>query len=188
MTAGKKAEHMNSATPKADVETWGAVLERSIPQIYGMFVRKGLNAALAEELTSQTVFDAVCGRSSFNPAKGSMEGWLVGIARNNLALEMRKRANRPRMDGQIWEYLEAIDSEAVPDEVLERKETIVVVRAALSQLDDKEQAVLKAKYIEDLPVRVISEQMGITEKAVHSLLYRARNSLREKLKTDRPFV
>lgn len=117
-----------------------------------------------------------------------MEGWLVGIAKNNLALEMRKRANRPRMDGDIWEYLEAIDSEAVPDEVLERKETAQIIRAALSQLDDKEQAVLKAKYIEDLPARAISERMGITEKAVHSLLYRARNSLREKLKTDRPFV
>lgn len=63
MTAGKKVGQIISATPKADVETWGAVLERSIPQIYGMFVRKGLNAALAEELTSQTVFDAVCGRA-----------------------------------------------------------------------------------------------------------------------------
>jgi len=95
---------------------------------------------------------------------------------------MRRRASRGGVDGDISSYLEAIDNKPLPDEVLEQKETAAVVRAALNRLESKEQAVLKAKYIEGLSAHEIARQMGITEKAVHSLLYRARISLRRELK------
>jgi len=51
----------------------------------------------------------------------------------------------------------------------------------LSRLESKEQAVLEAKYIQELAAGEIALQMGTTEKAVHSLLYRARLSLRREL-------
>jgi len=41
--------------------------------------------------------------------------------------------------------------------------------------------VLTYKYLDDLPARTIAERLGLTEKAVHSLLYRARISLRNTL-------
>jgi DNA-directed RNA polymerase specialized sigma24 family protein len=56
-----------------------------------------------------------------------------------------------------------------------------MVRLALSRLERKEQAVLEAKYIEGLAANDIARQMGTTEKAMHSLLYRARISLRREL-------
>jgi RNA polymerase sigma factor (sigma-70 family) len=163
-------------------DIWGEFLKREIPQLYGMFMRRWPNPTLAEELVQKTVFDAVRGRGSYDPSRGSPEGWIFGIARNNIRLEMRRRASRPAVDGDISSYLEAIDSKPLPDEVLERKETAAVVQAALNRLETKEQVVLKAKYIEGLSARTISRQMDITEKAVHSLLYRARISLRRQLK------
>jgi RNA polymerase sigma factor (sigma-70 family) len=111
---------------------------------------------------------------------------MLGIARNNLALEMRKRTTRPSLDGDISTCLASVDTAPLPDEVLEKAETARLVRAALDRLDNREQKVLRAKYLDDLPARTIAQRMGITEKAVHSLLYRARNSLREKLKTLHP--
>jgi RNA polymerase sigma-70 factor (ECF subfamily) len=147
-----------------------------------MFMRRWPNPTLAEELVQKTVFDAVRGRGSYDPSRGSPEGWIFGIARNNIRLEMRRRTSRPAVDGDISSYLEAIDSKPLPDEVLERKETAAVVQAALNRLETKEQVVLKAKYIEGLSARTIARQMNITEKAVHSLLYRARISLRRELK------
>lgn len=167
---------------KGDADIWRELISREIPQLYGMFMRRWPNPSLAEELVQKTVFDAVRGCGSYDPSKGSPEEWLFGIARNNIRLEMRKRASRPSVDGDISSYVEAIDSEALPDEVLEQKETAMVVRAALSRLESKEQAVLRAKYIEGLSARDIAGRIGITEKAVHSLLYRARNSLRRELK------
>jgi RNA polymerase sigma-70 factor (ECF subfamily) len=171
---------------EGDAEVWREFISREIPRLYGMFMRRWPNPSLAEELVQKTVFDAVRGCESFDASKGSPEEWVFGIARNNIRLEIRRRASRPSVDGDISIYIEKIDTEPLPDEVLEQKETAVIVRAALARLESKEQAALKAKYIEGLPAVEIARRMSITEKAVHSLLYRARNSLRAELERMAP--
>ena len=172
------------AEGKADI--WRIFLAQLIPAIYAMFIKRWHNPSLAEELTQKTVFDALCGRNSYDSAKGSPKNWFFGIAKNNIALEARRRLTRPTIDGDITTYLHAIDTGPLPDEVLERKETAAIVRSALKKLKTKHQTVLRAKYIEQLSANDIARQMGITEKAVHSLLYHARDALREKLRHIEP--
>ena len=166
---------------QGDPDVWQELIEREIPRLYGLFLRSWPNRSLAEELVQRTVFDAVRGRSGYDPSKGGPEDWILGIARNNIRLEIRKRAGRPSPNGDISRYFEAIDTKPLPDEVLEREETAGMVRLALSRLESKEQAVLEAKYIQELAAGEIARQVGTTEKAVHSLLYRARGSLRREL-------
>jgi RNA polymerase sigma factor (sigma-70 family) len=167
---------------EGNADIWREFLDREIPLLYGMFMKRWPNPSLAEELVQKTVFDAVRGCGGYDPLKGSPEEWIFGIARNNIRLETRKRASQPTVNGEISSYLEAIDTRPLPDEVLEREETVAVVRSVLSRLENKEQAVLRAKYIEGLPAYDIAQQMSITEKAVHNLLYRAKISLRQELK------
>jgi RNA polymerase sigma-70 factor (ECF subfamily) len=171
---------------EGNAEIWREFLDREIPLLYGMFMKHWPNPTLAEELVQKTVFDAVRGCGSYDLSKGSPEEWIFGIARNNIRLEVRKRAGRPSVNGDISRYLELIDSKPLPNEVLERKETSVIVHSALSRLESKEQTVLKAKYIEGLSARDIAQQMSIPEKTVHNLLYRARISLRQELKKMAP--
>jgi RNA polymerase sigma-70 factor (ECF subfamily) len=171
---------------KGNADIWREFIGREIPLLYGMFMKRWPNPSLAEELVQKTVFDAVRGRASYDLSRGSPEEWIFGIARNNIRLEIRKRASRPTVNGDISYYLEVIDTKPLPNEVLERKETAELVRSALSRLESKEQAILRAKYIEGLLARDIAQQMSITEKAVHSLLYRARISLRQELKRTAP--
>ncbi|MFB0553121.1 MAG: RNA polymerase sigma factor [Phycisphaerae bacterium] len=167
---------------RCDADIWREFIGREIPLLYGMFMRRWPNPSLAEELVQKTIFDAARGCGSYDPLRGSPEEWILGIARNNIRLEARKRASRPSTNGDISRYLEAIDTKPLPDEVLEREETAALVRSALSKLESKEQTVLRARYIEGLLARDIARVMRITEKAVHSLLYRARISLRQELK------
>jgi RNA polymerase sigma-70 factor (ECF subfamily) len=164
-----------------DAEVWQEFLRAEIPRLYGMFMKRWPNPSLVEELVQRTVFDAVRGRNSYDPTRGGPAKWVFGIARNNIRLEIRRRAGRPSVDGDISRYVETIDSEPLPDEVLEQKETAEVVTAALDRLEGKEQAALRAKYIDGVTAREIGRRLGITEKAAHSLLYRARISLREEL-------
>jgi len=166
---------------KGDADVWREFIERQVPRLYGLFMGRWPNRSLAEELLQKTVFDAVRGRGSFDPAKGCPEDWILGIARNNIRLEIRRRASRPSINGDISRYFDAMDTKLLPDEVLERKEMTVIVRSALSRLESKEKAVLEAKYIEDLSANDIARQMNTTEKAVYSLLYRAKISLRREL-------
>jgi RNA polymerase sigma-70 factor (ECF subfamily) len=170
-----------AAFARGDADVWREFIERQIPRLYGLFLRSWPNRSLAEELVQRTVFDAVRGRGGYDPTKGGPEDWIVAIARNNIRLEVRKRASRPSPNGDASRYFEAIDARPLPDELLERKETADMVRLAMSRLESKEKAVLEAKYIQEFSAEQIARQMGTTEKAVHSLLYRARISLRREL-------
>jgi len=189
-TSENMADELNQQSwpgiSNGDANIWREFLSRQIPHLYRMFMNHWPNPSLAEELLQKTVFDAVRARTSYQPSKGSPQEWIFGIARNNIRLEIRKRASRPSVDGDISTYLETIDTKPLPDEVLEQKETAGIVRTALNRLPAKEQAVLKAKYIEGLSAYEIAHQLDTTEKAVHSLLYRARISLRQELKRIAP--
>ena len=166
---------------KGNAGVWREFIDREIPRLYGLFMGRWPNRSLAEELLQKTVFDAVRGRGSYDPSRGSPEKWILGIARNNIRLEIRRRACRPSINGDISSYFNAMDTKPLPDEVLERKEMTVIVRSALSRLESKEKAVLEAKYIEELSANDIAQQMNTTEKAVYNLLYRAKISLRREL-------
>jgi RNA polymerase sigma-70 factor (ECF subfamily) len=174
-------QHSWPGFAQGDAEIWREFINREISRLFGMFMRRWPNPSLAEELVQKTVFDAVRGRRSFDPSRGSPEEWIIGIARNNIRLELRRRATRPSTNGDISRYFEVIDTEPLPDEVLEREETTSIIRSALNRLESKEQAVLKAKYLDGLLVREIAREMNTTEKAVYSLLYRAKTSLRQEL-------
>jgi len=109
-----------AALADGDTEAWRVFLARQIPKLYGLFMNRFMNRwpnpALAEELVQNTVFDAVRGRQTFDPAKGDPAQWLAGIARNNIRLEIRKRAARPGVNGDIARYLEEIDRRPLPNE------------------------------------------------------------------------
>ncbi|MFC1739310.1 RNA polymerase sigma factor [Planctomycetota bacterium] len=180
----KPEKQSRAGFSKGDADVWREFLERQLPQIYAMFIKRWWNPSLAEEMVQKTVFDAVRGLSSYDPQKASPQQWIYGIARNNIRLEIRKRAGRPSVNGDISTYLEAMDKSELPDEVLERKETSQLVCKALNRLDAKQQQVLRGKYIESLSARQIAKEMNLTEKAVHSLLYRARNALQLELKLE----
>ena len=166
---------------QGDPDAWQELIEQEIPRLYGLFLRSWPNRSLAEELVQRTVFDAVRGLGGYDPAKGGPEEWMLAIARNNIRLEVRKRAGRLSPNGDVSRYFEAIDTKPLPDELLERKETADIVRLAMDRLESKERDVLEAKYIQELTAEEIARRIGTTEKTVHSLLYRARISLRREL-------
>ena len=160
---------------------WQHVLPQVIPLVFRMFTKRGFHTVLAEELTQKSIFEAFRSRENYEPSKGTLEQWIFGVAKNHLALELRRRKNQPKLDGQLRRHIEAMESIPLPETVLERHETHMLLDKALSQLGTKEQTVLKSKYLDDHSARQIGKIMKLSEKAVHSLLYRARIALREKL-------
>jgi RNA polymerase sigma-70 factor (ECF subfamily) len=64
---------------------------------------------------------------------------------------------------------------------LEQKEATQNIMNKIAQLPQKQQTALILKSIEGLSQKEISVIMEISEKAIESLLSRARSSLKEKL-------
>jgi RNA polymerase sigma-70 factor (ECF subfamily) len=177
----KKVENSSLKYQITSPEVWQEVLSRVIPQVYSMFTKRGIHTVLAEELTQKSVFEAFSSRESYDSSKGTLENWIFGVANNYLAFELRRRQNQPRLDGQLRKHMEAMETTTLPDSVLEQNETKMLLNQALGRLSPTEQAVLRDKYMEDRSARQIGKTLKISEKAVHSLLYRARIALREKL-------
>ena len=68
-----------------------------------------------------------------------------------------------------------------PSESLERADVVQAVREAIANLPDQQRmALVLAKY-EDMPYAEIAAVLGSSEKAVKSLVHRARENLRERL-------
>lgn len=71
--------------------------------------------------------------------------------------------------------------EGVPLERLEREETAKRLRESLSEIPAQQRAAMALYQYRGLSLREIADVMGTTEKAVKSLLARARENLREKM-------
>ena len=68
-----------------------------------------------------------------------------------------------------------------PSRPLERQETRLVVRTALDRLAGRQRTALVLQQFQDRTYEDIAEHLALTPQAAKSLLYRARNQLREQL-------
>lgn len=130
-----------------------------------------------DDLVSETFLAAIRSIRTFDPERGTVSGWLLGIARNKLQDHFR-RASRG-VDRELAEAsAAAITDSGGPDGNLIAAETTDAVIRTLNALKDEERLALEWKYMESLSVREIAERLGRTEKAVEAILYRARISFR----------
>src|SRR5262249_14413031 len=117
--------------------------------------------------------DAFDGRSS-------LHAWLCGIAKNKIRDARRSRKARSlqeaieEADSEIDEILAEIAREPLPDHVLERAETRALVGATLSSLPPEYAEALVQKYVEGRSVAEIAKGRAKGDKAIESLLTRAR--------------
>ena len=143
---------------------------------------------LAEELMVQTLADGVRHITRFSPRISTLRAWLFGIARRHLRTELRLRARRKSVPPSMQVPVEAIAEQAGPQDLateaasrVQAQRQVAVLSAALS---DIEMEVLTLRYGHDLSVREVGQIVGRSEKAVESLLIRAKQKARERLGCD----
>jgi RNA polymerase sigma-70 factor (ECF subfamily) len=147
------------------------------------------NAEEAEDLAQEVFFRVYRARKKYR-ARCKFSTWLFTIA-NNLALNsLRARQRKPvvplntRDSGPLGprptEQL-AQDSSAQPVERIQQEELSAIIRKALDGLNDRQRMAVLLNKFEDMNYAEIAEAMGLTTKAVKSLLCRARNNLRVAL-------
>ncbi len=134
---------------------------------------------LAEDVVQDCFLVALDRIADFD-GRSSLHTWLCGIAKNK-AREIRRR-HRPRLlsdlleesEGEIEAILARIESEELPDEVIQIEETRALVGATLSSLPQPYKSALLAKYVDGRSVEDLARSNGKGLKATESLLHRAR--------------
>jgi RNA polymerase sigma-70 factor, ECF subfamily len=165
---------------KGDRAAAETLFERHLEALYEfVFYRVGRDVGLAESIVQDTMLTAFQSLAGYE-GRSAFHTWLCGIAKNKIRTQRRKK--RPvalddllnQSDPEIDIILLGIETEDIPDRVLEKRETRELVGAALSSLPPDYRRALVSKYVDELPVAEIAKREGRGEKAMESMLTRAR--------------
>jgi RNA polymerase sigma-70 factor (ECF subfamily) len=147
------------------------------------------SAEEAEDLAQEVFLRVYKARKKYRP-RSKFSTWLFTIA-NNLALNaLRSRQRRPAValpssdSGPLGprpaEQL-VHDRRSGPMQRLQKQELAGQVRRALDGLNERQRMAVVLNKFEDMNYAEIAEVMGLTTKAIKSLLSRARMNLRNAL-------
>src|SRR5947199_6998505 len=143
----------------------------------------------AEDLAQEVFLRVYRVRKKYRP-RAKFSTWLFTIA-NNLALNaLRSRQRKPvvplnvRDSGPLGprpaEQL-VLDRGEQPMAHMQQQELAGIVQRAIEGLNERQRMAVVLNKFEDMNYADIAEVMGLTTKAVKSLLSRARDNLRQAL-------
>jgi len=138
------------------------------------------NSEDLEEI-SQDVFLKVYEKISEFNFQSKLSKWIATIAyRHAINHVRRKRIEIADIDEQFAERFMADDS---PYETLEESEMDSIVLSMIEKLPPQYKIVLTLYHLEDMNYAEIGEATGMPEGTVKNYLFRARQLLKEKVKT-----
>src|SRR5215213_3762356 len=171
-------ERMPVAT-KTDSETFAALYERTFPRVYAYVASLLRDRSAAEDVTAQAFERAYRKRRSYRAARGSMDAWVFGIARNAALDELRARKRRAKLEGDP-EDEGATSPEDQADMALRRE----AVRTALASLSGQERDLIALKFAGGLSNGEIARVLRMSESNVGTRLHRTITKLREACMTE----
>ncbi len=173
-------QRLAKAFATGDAWTLREVYDRYGTQVYRVALASLRNTGDAEE-TAQTVFvDAWRARESFDPAKGSLGGWLMAITKRRCIDRLRSRERNRRDIAAVAAGTEHNHPVPGPDRVVEQ----IVVADQLARLPESQRAVLQLAFYDDLTHSQIASLTGLPLGTVKSHLRRGLEQLRRRWEVD----
>jgi RNA polymerase sigma-70 factor (ECF subfamily) len=161
---------------RGDEAAWRILYERYLPTVWRFVVsRVGSDRAHAEDVVSDTFLALVRLLASQQRSVDSLVAWLLSVARRRIDDQHRRNGRHAAAVAHLCRCTTDI---AVDDASRDRHETRTRVLALLEELPADERLVLEWKYLEGLSVLQIAERLGRSGKAIESLLFRARRTMR----------
>lgn len=143
------------------------LFELAADRVYGSTLKRCGDPSLAEEITA-AVFEAASRQFAAGRGHEVTVSWLVVVAQRRLIDHWRYKERHVRR-------IDRLRTEMLVRSGDERQDASNVL-ATLDSLSTKQRAVLVLRYLDDLSVSEIADQLGTTYKATESLLSRARKA------------
>jgi RNA polymerase sigma-70 factor, ECF subfamily len=139
----------------------------------------------AEDLLVETFTDAVRDIHRYDPKRATLSAWLHGIARRRVYMELHHRARRKAVPVMLQVSLdserESSSGEDVAAGAAARLDAQHIVFALAQILTDLEMATLVLSYVDEFSLHEIGHIIGRSERAVDSILHRAKKKARARL-------
>ncbi|ADU28545.1 RNA polymerase, sigma-24 subunit, ECF subfamily [Evansella cellulosilytica DSM 2522] len=149
---------------------------------YGVAISKYIYRMLrdyhqAEDLTQETFIKAFRYFESFEE-KSNPKTWLYSIAHNVTIDYLRKRRPLPQIEDEI---MNTIDTRLLPEEIVERNESVHILYNALENMKPSYREVIVTRRINECSIKETSEKLTWSEGKVKSTLHRAMPVLMKEL-------
>ncbi len=148
--------------------------------MHGLASRALGGGADAEDVTQQVFISAWNTRSGYDPEKGPLVGWLVGITRHRVADALAKARRDLRLT-------QAAASTAAPESVQSFDGTAtnrVVLLDELAKIGQPQRGIMELAFFQDLTHEQIAERTGIPLGTVKSHIRRTLHRLRDRLEVE----
>ncbi len=147
--------------------------------IFHMLKSKGIES-MTEDLCQETFYKVYRHIKSFRDVEATFSTWIYTIARNTVLSELRKSKNSdvPIEDSNT---VPNVSIDRLPENELIKNEKIDKVREAINLLPDKQRFVLILREYEQMDYREIATLTDTSVSSVKSLLFRARNNVKDYL-------
>jgi RNA polymerase sigma-70 factor (ECF subfamily) len=169
---------------RGDEQALGELHRRFARRVQGL-CRHLLRSAESAEDASSEVFVRVARMLTSYNGSVPFERWLFSIASHHCIDLLRKRQRERRWLGD--EDVEALSIAIAADSPLNeliREERREAVREALAQLPGKFRAPLVLRYYGEFSYEEIAQQLHLTRANVATLVFRAKQELRQTLATQ----
>jgi RNA polymerase sigma-70 factor (ECF subfamily) len=168
-----------------DAEAFAQLVRAYSRRVVGYFCRQMGDRAEAEDLAQDVFLRLYRSRGRYEP-KARFGTWVFRIMQNVARNAMRYRRRHPVVrlavgSGGGGEAL-LFDAGDSPSRPLERAEVAEVVRAAVAGLAGRQRTAVELHQFRNHTYAEVAAELDLTPKAAKSLLYRARNQLRDDLR------
>ncbi len=174
---------------EGDKSAFEALLDKYHNQIIN-FIHRFIGDKAESEDLAQEVFLRVYRSARDYAPKAKFSTWVYKIAKNLALNELRRRKLHGLFslegmlsteEGEIpWQQIAENNAGARAE--LEKKDLITAVKKAIDCLPVNQKLAVVLRRYDDLPYSEIAKVIGCSESAVKSLLNRAKETLKERLK------
>lgn len=171
-------------------DAWTSLYDRYCEDVWQYVARLlGSSAAAVADVVQETFLAAARSARSFDPARGSLGGWLTGIAHYRVHVywrqigrveRLRKLAESGAAEIRGWLDRQESSGNGSPDGEWNRAELADLVRGTLAEMSADYAALLSAKYLDERSLEEIAREEGFSIDAAKSKLARARREFRAK--------
>ncbi|MDQ4095044.1 MAG: sigma-70 family RNA polymerase sigma factor [Actinomycetota bacterium] len=150
--------------------------------VHGMARRTVVDPALAEEVAQDTFLALWRRPGAFDAGRGTLQSFLVGVARNKGIDAVRREESRRRTRDSLIAEVEATSNEAVGAEQMDEVDQRTEMVAALSELSPVQREAIVLAYFGGRTYREVAQELGIPEGTAKTRLRDGLTQLRELLK------
>jgi RNA polymerase sigma-70 factor, ECF subfamily len=170
------ADLINRVAARSDAEAFRQLYQGFAPRIKSYMMRRGADAATAEELAQETLLTVWRKAGLYTSDKGTAATWIFTIARN-------LRIDRLRREVPWQELPEGHDEtpsdDTAPDERVVERERERRVRDVMATLPKDQSEIVSLSYLDGLSHSEIAERLDLPLGTVKSRMRLAYQKIRE---------